>query len=132
MHHVIFEGLPAAGKSETLSLLARFYPQNVVVLPELVKEVAIREEIDIFSQRERLTQAIVAEIPRRKEQVQRAIAFWLEDGVVPRTGGQTVTYETLKTIIAYWLTNTDICDPLPGAVKGACDGGAACAPCGNK
>ncbi|HDL86074.1 MAG TPA: hypothetical protein ENH11_07100 [Candidatus Acetothermia bacterium] len=74
MHHVIFEGLPAAGKSETLSLLARFYPQNVVVLPELVKEVAIREEIDIFSQRERLTQAIVAEIPRRKEQVQRAIA----------------------------------------------------------
>ncbi len=66
------------------------------------------------------------------QQVQRAIAFWLEDGVVPRTGGQTVTYETLKTIIAYWLTNTDICDPLPGAVKGACDGGAACAPCGNK
>ncbi|MEA3239319.1 MAG: hypothetical protein U9Q94_06015, partial [Candidatus Bipolaricaulota bacterium] len=74
MHHVIFEGLPAAGKSETLSLLARFYPQSVVVLPELVKEVALRDGIDIFSQRERLTQAIIAEIPRRREQVERAIA----------------------------------------------------------
>ena len=74
MHHVIFEGLPAAGKSETLSLLARFYPQSVVVLPELVKEVATRDKIDIFSQRDRLTEAIIAEIPRRREQVERAIA----------------------------------------------------------
>ena len=74
MRHVVFEGLPAAGKSETLALLARFYPQSVVVLPELVKEVATRDEIDIFSQRDRLTEAIIAEIPRRKEQVQRAIA----------------------------------------------------------
>lgn len=74
MHHVIFEGLPAAGKSETLSLLARFYPQSVVVLPELVKEVALREEIDIFSQRERLTEAIIAELPKRKEQIEQAIA----------------------------------------------------------
>ncbi len=55
------------------------------------------------------------------QQVQRAIAFWLEDEVVPRTGGQTVTYETLKTIIAYWLTNTDICKPLPGAMPGQCE-----------
>ncbi|HHR85623.1 MAG TPA: hypothetical protein ENL23_04675 [Candidatus Acetothermia bacterium] len=74
MRHVVFEGLPAAGKSETLSLLARFYPQRVVVLPELVKEVATRDEIDIFSQRDRLTEAIVSEVPRRKEQVERAIA----------------------------------------------------------
>ena len=74
MQHVIFEGLPAAGKSEMLSLLARFYSQSVVVLPELVKEVATRDEIDIFSQRDRLTEAIIAEIPRRREQVERAIA----------------------------------------------------------
>ena len=74
MHHVIFEGLPAAGKSEMLELLARFYPQSVVVLPELVKEVALREEIDIFSQRDRLTEAIIADIPRRREQIEQAIA----------------------------------------------------------
>jgi len=55
------------------------------------------------------------------QQVQRAIAFWLEDEVVPRTCGLTVTYETLKIIIAYWLTNTNICEPLPGSVRDPCD-----------
>ena len=62
-------------------------------------------------------------------QVQRAIAFWLEDEVVPRTCGHTVDYETLKTIIAYWMTGTDICDPLPAAVRGSCE--PAPAPCGQ-
>jgi len=54
------------------------------------------------------------------QQVQRAIAFWLEDEVVPRTCGKTVTYETLKAIIAYWLTNTNICEPLPGSLRDPC------------
>jgi len=55
------------------------------------------------------------------QQVQRAIAFWLEDEIVPRTCEQTVDYHTLKEIIAYWLTNTNICDPLPSAPYGPCD-----------
>jgi len=55
------------------------------------------------------------------QQVQRAVAFWLEDEIVPRTCGHTVDYETLKTIIAYWLTGTDICDPLPPAVRDTCE-----------
>jgi len=55
------------------------------------------------------------------QQVQRAIAFWLEDEVVPWTCGQTVDYHTLKTIIAYWLTGTTICDPLPSEPYGPCD-----------
>jgi PKD repeat protein len=55
------------------------------------------------------------------QQVQRAIAFWLEDEVVPRTCGQTVGYHMLKEIIAYWLTNTNICDPLPSNPYGPCD-----------
>jgi len=54
-------------------------------------------------------------------QVQRAIAFWLEDEVVPWTCGQTVGYHMLKEIIAYWLTGTNICDPLPVAPSGPCD-----------
>jgi len=54
-------------------------------------------------------------------QVQRAIAFWLEDEVVPRTCDQTVGYHMLKQIIAYWLTNTNICDPLPSTPDGPCD-----------
>jgi PKD repeat protein len=63
------------------------------------------------------------------QQVQRAIAFWLEDEEVPRTCGYTVDYETLKTIIAYWLTNTDICDPLPGSVTPFCSPDLL--PCGS-
>ncbi len=55
------------------------------------------------------------------QQVQRAIAFWLEDEIVPRTCDQTVGYHMLKEIIAYWLTNTNICDPLPSAPYGPCD-----------
>ena len=55
------------------------------------------------------------------QQVQRAIAFWLEDEVVPRTCGGVVDYETLKTIVAYWLTQTNICDPLPSSVVDECD-----------
>ncbi len=72
MRYVVFEGLPAAGKSETLSLLERFYPHNVKVLPELVKDVATRERIDVLSQREWLTEAIIAELPRRRQQIERA------------------------------------------------------------
>jgi len=63
------------------------------------------------------------------QQVQRAIAFWLEDEEVPRTCGGVVGYEILKTIIAYWLTNTDICDPLPGSVAPFC--GPDLLPCGS-
>jgi len=55
------------------------------------------------------------------QQVQRAIAFWLEDEVVPWTCGQTVDYHMLKVIIAYWLTGTNICDPLPYMPSGPCD-----------
>jgi len=55
------------------------------------------------------------------QQVQRAIAFWLEDEIVPRTCERTVDYHTLKAIIAYWLTNTSICDPLPDMPYGPCD-----------
>jgi hypothetical protein len=55
------------------------------------------------------------------QQVQRAIAFWLEDEVVPWTCGETVGYHMLKEIIAYWLTGTNICDPLPVIPDGPCD-----------
>jgi len=55
------------------------------------------------------------------QQVQRAIAFWLEDEIVPWTCGQTVGYHMLKEIIAYWLTGTNICSPLPSVPDGPCD-----------
>lgn len=73
MRHVILEGLPAAGKSETLELLSRFFPERVTVLSELVKEVSIREKIDLCSDRERLTQVLLAEAPKRRAAVEEAI-----------------------------------------------------------
>ena len=57
------------------------------------------------------------------QQVQRAIAFWLEDEVVPRTcGNGKVTFELMKEIIARWLSDTPICEPLPGATPDICEG----------
>lgn len=56
-------------------------------------------------------------------QVQRAIAFWLEGSRVPRTCDPgIVDFELMKTIIAYWLTGTPICEPLPGQVPSICEG----------
>ncbi|UCF09901.1 MAG: AAA family ATPase [Candidatus Bipolaricaulota bacterium] len=72
--HVVVEGLPAVGKSELLSLLARFYPQEVVVLPEMVKELVERHDLDLFMDRAELTAAIAEEIPRRRRAVEEALA----------------------------------------------------------
>lgn len=56
-------------------------------------------------------------------QVQRAIAFWLEGEKVPRTCfPHIVDYETMKEIVARWLTDAPICDPLPGAPPDVCEG----------
>lgn len=70
MRHVVFEGLPAVGKSELLALLARAYPHQVRVLPELVKTLVLEQGIDLFRERDRLTQAIRSALPKRAEQVQ--------------------------------------------------------------
>ena len=50
------------------------------------------------------------------DQIQAAIAFWLEDVSVPGTCGLTIDFETIKTLIAYWLTDTPVDRPLPGGV----------------
>jgi PKD repeat protein len=55
-------------------------------------------------------------------QVQRAIAFWLEEEEVPYTCGATIDYETLKEIIALWLTDTPICEVLPSVIPEECQG----------
>jgi thymidylate kinase len=74
MRHVVFEGLPAVGKSETLELLARFYPERVRALPELVKEIALSAGLDLFRDRQALTRAILEALPKRVERIQRILA----------------------------------------------------------
>ncbi len=73
MNYVVVEGLPAVGKSEVLALLERFYPESVRVLPELVKEIVERESIDLFRDRENLTSAIAAALPRRRDQIREIL-----------------------------------------------------------
>ena len=70
---MIVEGLPAVGKSETLALLARFYPRTIRVLPELVKSVVEDERIDLFRERARLTRALALAVPRRRSEVETAM-----------------------------------------------------------
>ncbi len=82
------------------------------VLAAIAKWDVIRDTID-------LTLSDKITLP----QVQRAIAFWLEGSRVPRTCDPgIVDFELMKTIIAYWLTGTPICAPLPGQVPSICEG----------
>ncbi|HIE48336.1 TPA: hypothetical protein EYP84_05560, partial [Candidatus Bipolaricaulota bacterium] len=68
------EGLPALGKSELLSALRLFYPEQVLVLPELVKEVGEREGLDPFREREELNRAILDALPKRQKEIESALA----------------------------------------------------------
>ena len=62
------------GKSELLSAIKLYYPGQVLVLPELVKEVAEREGIrDLFRERGELTRAILEELPRRQGEIREAM-----------------------------------------------------------
>ncbi len=72
--HISIEGLPALGKSEILSVLRLYYPEQVVVLPELVKEVAEQEHVDLLRERARLAAAIWAALPEREARICEALA----------------------------------------------------------
>lgn len=48
------------------------------------------------------------------DQIQAAIAFWLEDEAVPGSCGRTVDFKTIRDLIAYWLTDTPVDKPIPG------------------
>lgn len=51
------------------------------------------------------------------DQIQQALAFWLEDATVPGTCGKQIDFETMKTLIAYWLTGTPVDQPVPAGVQ---------------
>ncbi|MBU0595090.1 hypothetical protein KJ567_00185, partial [Candidatus Bipolaricaulota bacterium] len=73
MRYVVIEGLPAAGKSEVLELLARFYPERVRVFPELVKEIVLNLDLDLFVDRAQLAEAIHAALPGRQAAIREAL-----------------------------------------------------------
>ncbi|MCL6642793.1 MAG: PKD domain-containing protein [Candidatus Bipolaricaulota bacterium] len=54
-------------------------------------------------------------------QIQRAVSWWLATGwttlrespIVPGTGGRQIDLATMQELIAYWLSNTPVDQPLP-------------------
>jgi thymidylate kinase len=72
--YFILEGQPCAGKTEISNLLKVFLPEQVRVLPELVTDLVRRDRISLLTERERLTQALVRELPVRAGQVRDALA----------------------------------------------------------
>ena len=47
------------------------------------------------------------------DQIQYAVARWLSGEPVPETGGQSIDLAVMQDLIAYWLTDTSVHDPLP-------------------
>ena len=74
MRYVAVEGFPAVGKSELLSTLKLYFPEQVLVLQELVVEVAEKEKLDLFRDRDRLREAILRELPRRQQRIKEALS----------------------------------------------------------
>ena len=47
------------------------------------------------------------------DQIQYAVALWLSGDSVPHTGGQMIDRGMIQDLIAYWLTDTSVHNPLP-------------------
>lgn len=47
------------------------------------------------------------------DQIQYAVALWLSGDPVPQTSGQRIDLAVMQDLIAYWLTDTSVNDPLP-------------------
>ena len=47
------------------------------------------------------------------DQIQYAIGLWQESKPVPLTNDSKVDLLTLQDLIAYWLTDRSVFDPLP-------------------
>jgi PKD repeat protein len=46
------------------------------------------------------------------DQIQQAVAWWLEGKVIEHTGGAVIDLRTMEELIAYWLTDTPVYEPL--------------------
>lgn len=47
------------------------------------------------------------------EQIQQAVAWWLEGKVIEHTGGAVIDLRTILELVAYWVTDTPVYEPLP-------------------
>jgi len=47
------------------------------------------------------------------DQINYAISLWYSGAEVPGSGGLTIDLLTMQDLIAYWLTDSSVHDPLP-------------------
>jgi PKD repeat protein len=47
------------------------------------------------------------------DQIQQAVAWWLEGQTIEYTGGAVIDLRTIEELVAYWLTDTPVYEPLP-------------------
>ena len=47
------------------------------------------------------------------DQIQQAVAWWLEGQVIENTGDAVIDLKTMEELVAYWLTDTPVYEPLP-------------------
>jgi len=47
------------------------------------------------------------------DQIQYAVSLWLSGNVVPCAGNLVIDLDIMRDLIAYWLTDTSVYDPLP-------------------
>ena len=47
------------------------------------------------------------------DQIQYAVSLWLSGNVVPYTDNLVIDLDMIRDLIAYWLTDTSVYDPLP-------------------
>jgi len=47
------------------------------------------------------------------DQIQQAVAWWLESHEIENTGGAVIDLGTMEELVAYWLTDTPVYEPLP-------------------
>jgi hypothetical protein len=47
------------------------------------------------------------------DQIQAALAFWLEDAEVPGTCGLVIEFEMMKRLVSYWLNSVSVAEECP-------------------
>ncbi len=80
---------------------------QVKVVQFLPIRVAI-SRLDVETEELDITLSNVISFP----QIQLAIAFWLEERLVPGTNGKRIDLRTMLELITYWLTDTPVDQPL--------------------
>ena len=72
--HIILEGKPTTGKTEVSNLFKIYFPEQVVILPELVTVLVREHGLRVMEHRQKLSFLLVDAVPARAEEVRDILA----------------------------------------------------------